>query len=50
MKKADGSGARFALIIGDNEAADGTVAIKPLRDGGEQRTVAQADVLAALKG
>ncbi|MDN3576190.1 histidine--tRNA ligase [Chitinimonas viridis] len=50
MKKADGSGARFALIIGDNEAADATVVIKPLRDGGEQRTVAQADVLAALKG
>ncbi|MBL8508554.1 MAG: histidine--tRNA ligase [Chitinimonas sp.] len=49
MKKADGSGARFALIIGDNEAADATVVIKPLRDGGEQRTVAQADVLAALK-
>ncbi len=32
MKKADASGARFALIVGDNEAAAGTVAVKPLRD------------------
>ena len=31
MKKADASGARFALIIGDDEAAAGTVAVKPLR-------------------
>ncbi|HEY9103008.1 histidine--tRNA ligase [Chitinimonas sp.] len=50
MKKADGSGAAYALIIGDNEAEAGTVAIKPLRGGGEQRTVAQADALAALQG
>ena len=35
MKKADASGARLALIIGDDEAAPGTVAIKPLRSGGD---------------
>ncbi|GAB3250107.1 histidine--tRNA ligase [Chitinimonas naiadis] len=49
MKKADASGAAFALIIGDNEAADGTVVIKPLRDGGEQRSVTRTDVLSALR-
>jgi histidyl-tRNA synthetase len=39
MKRADASGARYALIIGDNEAAAGTVAVKPLRGGGEQTEV-----------
>ena len=32
MKKADQSGARFALILGDDEAARGVVTVKPLRD------------------
>ena len=31
FKKADGSGARFALIFGEQELAQGMVAIKPLR-------------------
>ncbi len=44
MKKADGSGARFALIIGDDEAQAGQVTLKPLRDGGEQMRVAQAEL------
>ena len=44
MKRADASGARFALIIGDGEAAAGTVAIKPLREAGEQHAVAAEDV------
>ncbi len=39
MKKADASGARHALIIGDDEAAAGEVSLKPLRGGGEQRRV-----------
>ena len=43
MKKADASGARYALIVGDEEAASGTVAVKPMR-GGEQFVVATADV------
>jgi histidyl-tRNA synthetase len=39
FKKADGSGARFALIFGADELAQGLVAIKSLRDGeGAQRT------------
>lgn len=48
MKKADGSGARFAVILGEDEARAGTAVIKPLRDGGEQRSVAQAELAAAL--
>ena len=36
MKKADGSGAPFAVVSGDDEAAAGEVSLKPLRDGGEQ--------------
>jgi histidyl-tRNA synthetase len=36
MKKADASGARFAMIIGDDEAAAGDLSLKPLREGGEQ--------------
>jgi histidyl-tRNA synthetase len=35
MKKADGSGARFAIILGDSEVAGGQVSVKPLRSGGD---------------
>lgn len=35
FKRADASGARFALVFGDSELAQGQVAVKPLR-GGEQ--------------
>jgi histidyl-tRNA synthetase len=46
MKKADASGARLAIIVGDDEAAAGTVAIKHLREGGDQVAVPLADVVA----
>ncbi len=36
MKKADKSGARYAVIIGDEEAEAGEVTLKPLREAGEQ--------------
>ncbi len=48
MKKADACGARFALIVGADEAATGTVAIKPLRTQGEQKAVTERDVPACL--
>ncbi len=48
MKKADACGARYALIVGDDEAATGIVAIKPLRMQGEQKAVAERDVPASL--
>jgi histidyl-tRNA synthetase len=36
MRRANASGARFALIVGADEAAANVVAVKPLRDPGEQ--------------
>ena len=45
MKRADASGARLAIIVGDDEAAAGTVAIKPLREGGDQVAVPADDVV-----
>ena len=36
MKKADRSGARFAAILGDDEAARGEISLKPLLEAGEQ--------------
>ena len=44
MKKADASGARHAVIIGDDEAAQGEISFKALRgEGGQQRcTLADA--------
>jgi histidyl-tRNA synthetase len=40
MKKADGSAAACALIIGDDEVAAQAVMFKPLRGGGEQQRIA----------
>jgi len=45
MKKADASGARLALIVGDDEAAADAVAIKTLREGGEQIVVPVHDLV-----
>jgi histidyl-tRNA synthetase len=50
MKKADASGARYAMIIGDDEAAAAEVAVKPLRGEGEQQRVALAAAAEFLKG
>ncbi len=36
MKKADASGAMFAVIIGDDEASAGEVTLKPLRAEGDE--------------
>jgi histidyl-tRNA synthetase len=48
MKKADASGARFAVIIGDDEAGSRRVTLKPLRGGGEQRTLDPREALAEV--
>jgi histidyl-tRNA synthetase len=46
FKKADASGARYALVFGADERARGEASVKPLRDAGEpQRSVALDDVL-----
>jgi len=47
MKKADGSGARFAVIIGADEMAARQLSVKPLRETAEQTrcTVSEAAAL-----
>ncbi len=37
FKKADKSGAEFAIILGDDEVSRGEVSVKPLRDNGQQQ-------------
>jgi histidyl-tRNA synthetase len=44
FKKADASGAQFALVFGPDEVSQGKVAVKPLRGGGEQVLENLADV------
>jgi histidyl-tRNA synthetase len=47
FKKADGSGARYALIFGTDELAQGKVSIKPLRgDRGAEPAPQQSRPLA----
>jgi histidyl-tRNA synthetase len=49
FKKADGSGAQFALIFGGDELARGEVTLKSLRDGaGAQEALPLADVTVRL--
>jgi len=48
FKSADRSGARLALVVGDNELAAATVTLRDLR-GGEQETVDRADVVGHVR-
>jgi histidyl-tRNA synthetase len=48
MKLANRSGARAALIVGDDELAAGTVVVKPMHGDGEQIAVARSAVAAHL--
>ena len=47
MKGADRAGARFALVLGDQELANGTVALKDLA-AHEQHDVQLADVASEI--
>jgi histidyl-tRNA synthetase len=49
MKKADKSGAQLALILGENEVAQGQVGVKPLRFEAEQTQVPLEQVVAAVR-
>jgi histidyl-tRNA synthetase len=49
MKRADKSGAKFALILGEQELADGQIGIKPLRSQDDQSSVALDELAATLK-
>lgn len=48
MKLANRSGARFALIVGDDELAAGTVVVKPMYGEGDQVAVARSEISAHL--
>ncbi|MEM9191258.1 MAG: His/Gly/Thr/Pro-type tRNA ligase C-terminal domain-containing protein, partial [Myxococcota bacterium] len=50
MRRADKSGARYALIVGEAEVAENAVQLKPLRGDGEQRLVARGDLASMLGG
>jgi histidyl-tRNA synthetase len=50
MKRADASGALYALIIGDDEAVSATVTVKPLRATLEQYRTTAADAAARIRG
>lgn len=49
MKKADASGADIAIIIGEDEAANGQVTVKFLRADKPQQTLAVEQLLSALQ-
>jgi len=49
FKRADRSGAQLALVLGEREAADKVVAVKPLRGEGEQTEVAQSELATYLE-
>jgi histidyl-tRNA synthetase len=48
MKKADRSGAKFAAILGDDEAALDEISLKPLLQAGEQKRCKLVDVAAYI--
>ena len=49
MKKADKSGARFALILGDDEVQANQIVVKPMLGAGEQVKVDLAQAITLLK-
>jgi len=50
FKRADKSGARVALVLGDDEVAQGSVGVKYLREDREQETLPQAALAEYLMG
>ena len=49
MRKADASGARYAAIVGDDEAAAGELTLKPLREAIEQLRMRPAEALNRMR-
>jgi len=49
MKRADKSNAGYALILGEQELADGRIGVKPLRSDEEQESVPLEEIAATLK-
>ena len=49
MRKADASGARYAVIVGDDEAAAGELTLKPLRTTIEQQRMRPAEAVERVR-
>ena len=49
FKRADKIEAKYALVVGESEVQAKTVVVKDLRNGAEQITLSQADLIATLK-
>ena len=49
MKRADKSGASFALVLGEQELAEERIGCKPLRSDAEQESIALAELAAVLQ-
>ena len=49
FKRADRSGAQWALVLGDEEVSSGQVRLKPLQQQAEECTVALAPVAAIVE-
>ena len=49
MKRADKSGAAFALVLGEQELAEERIGLKPLRSDDEQESIALAELAAVLQ-
>ena len=50
MKRADASGARYAIIVGDDEAGAGVVTVKPLREAAHQVRASVTEAIDLIKG
>ena len=49
MKSADRSGARFVVIIGEDELASNTVIVRDLRDGSAQQSLSRSELIENLR-
>ena len=49
MKRADKSGAEYALVLGEQELEEGCIGVKPLRSNEEQESIALGNLAAVLQ-
>ena len=49
MKRADKSGANYALVLGEQELSEGRIGLKPLRTQDEQESIALDELAAVLQ-
>ncbi|HEX7607419.1 MAG TPA: His/Gly/Thr/Pro-type tRNA ligase C-terminal domain-containing protein, partial [Usitatibacter sp.] len=49
MKKADASGARYAVILGEDEVSAAKLTVKSLRGAGEQKMLALREAIEHIR-